>query len=189
MNKFLKFTLTISGLLLALLLAVAGQITIFGMIDNYKSADLIVIFGNEVKTSGEMSDRLMARVKKGQELYENGYAGKILVSGGVGKEGFDEAVVVKDYLVKEGVKDEDVLVDSAGVNTLATAQNAARIMRENDWKSVILVSQFFHLARANFSFEKVGVSTIYTAHPDFFETRDIYSLFREVFALYFYQAN
>lgn len=157
-------------------------LTITGLQNSYEKADLIVVFGNEVKLDGSLSDRLKARLDKAVELFEEKYSDKILVSGGIGKEGFDEAEKMKEYLEKRKIPGIDILQDNQGVNTFATAQNAALLMRKNSLTSVILVSQFFHMARARVAFEKVGVKEIHLAHADFFELRDFYSLLREIFA-------
>jgi vancomycin permeability regulator SanA len=145
-----------------------------------------VVLGNEVKLNGQPSDRLRARVEKAAELYKAGYFPWVIVSGGVGVEGFDEAAVMKEVLVQHHVPANVILTDNAGRNTYFTAQNAARTLRKNRWKSAFIVTQFYHVPRTRLAFQRFGISPVYYAHPDYFEVEDVYSLAREVLAICVY---
>lgn len=103
-----------------------------------------------------------------------------IVSGGVGREGFDEAVVMKDYLVKRGVPQDNIIVDSLGLTTAATAKNVSAIAKGHHWSSVLVISQYFHIPRCRLVLSRAGIESVYAAHAHFFELRDIYSIFREV---------
>ncbi|WP_295618252.1 YdcF family protein [Chamaesiphon sp. GL140_3_metabinner_50] len=172
---------------IGLLIIGAGAISIAGSIDNIYPADVAVVLGNTVERNGKPSARLQARLDKTIELYQQGVFKNTLVSGGVGKEGFDEAVVMKQYLVANGLPTAQIYVDSQGNNTYLTANNTARLMSEHKWQSAIAISQYFHLPRTKLALEKSGVKTVYTAHANFFELRDLYSTVREVFSYASYQ--
>ena len=164
-------------------------ITTFGLTNKVDKADVSVVFGNEIKPNGEPSPRLKARLDKAIQLYQQGYAPVIIVSGGIEPKGFDEALVMKSYLVHNGIAENRIYSDNQGKNTYSTAHNVSLMMRSNGWKSVLLVSQFYHLARSRLAFERFGITTVYSAHANFFELRDLYSLGREVFALLVYQVR
>ncbi|HHY81482.1 MAG TPA: YdcF family protein [Clostridiales bacterium] len=157
-----------------------------GLNNNIGTADVAVVLGNKVELDGKPSKRLQGRLDRALELYRNGYAKYVLVSGGTGIEGFNEAVVMKNYLAENGIPDDHVLVDQEGYNSYMTALNTKAIMSEMDLKSVTIVSQFYHITRTKLAFRKVGIDKVYTAHADYFELRDFYSLFREFFAYYKY---
>ena len=53
-----------------------------------KTADIAVILGSKVNEDGTLSERLKKRLECGISLYHNGRAKKLMVSGGLGKEGF-----------------------------------------------------------------------------------------------------
>ncbi len=159
-------------------------IIIKGFSAEFDRADYAVVMGSKVDESGEPSDRLKARLDKAFEIYHKHAVGKIIVSGGIGSEGFNEAVVMGNYLRRKGVVYGDVLIDSLGYNTFATATNARKRLSSN--KTVIIVSQYFHLARAKLAFEKAGFEKVGAAYPVYFELRDIYSLLREVPAYFWY---
>ena len=67
-----------------------------------------------------------------------------------------------------------------------TAQNTKANMDKMGLHSVTIITQFFHISRTELAFKKVGIEEIYSAHADYFELRDIYSLAREFPAYYKY---
>lgn len=157
-----------------------------GLSDRIATVNLGVVLGNKVELSGEPSLRLKARLDKALELYEEGYLENILVSGGVGVEGFDEALVMKDYLVNKGVPEEHVFVDSHGNNTYLTAKHTKALMEEMGYDTVMIISQYYHITRTKLAFSKFGMKGAYSAHGDFFEWRDGYSILREFVGYYVY---
>jgi vancomycin permeability regulator SanA len=176
-------------LLLALsawFIAHTAVITIDGLNDELEKSDCILVLGNKVNEDGSLSGRLKARLDKALELYNQGMAAKIIVSGGLGKEGHYEGSAMKDYLVKQGVPEASIIVDDNGIDTHATAVNYDSIAKENEFRSVIIVSQFYHITRTRLALKKQGITTIYSAHAEYFEWRDLYSLTREFFGYYKY---
>ena len=101
-----------------------------------------------------------------------------MVSGGFGKEGHDEAIVMGAYLEAAGIPNEDIVVDSNGNNTHLTSVNAAELIGTDS--SVIAVSQLYHLSRARLSLRNNGFEEVGSSYPAFTERRDIYSYLREV---------
>lgn len=151
-----------------------------GLRDEIGHADLGVVLGNTVRSDGTPSPRLAARLDRTLELFQRGMFPLILVSGARGQEGHDEAVVMRDYLVARGIPTVKVLIDSKGYTTFATATNTRVVMKERQLRSVLVVSQYFHLSRAKLALRRVGVGTVYSAHAHFFGLRDFYSIPREL---------
>ena len=179
MHKWMK-----GGLLLAVLCAApAVWIAICGLRDHLAPADAIVVLGNTVAPDGMPSPRLRGRLDAALTAYRLNLAPRLIVSGATGKEGFDEAVVMADYLVAQGVPRDAVVVDSAGVDTLATATNVARIGGERGIGRVIVATQFFHVPRTRLALSLAGLDVVGSVHANYFEARDVYSLAREVVAL------
>lgn len=179
-NRFLRVAALIAaGACTALLLASATLVA-SGLSDEIHEADVAVVLGNTVNPDGSPSRRLAARLDMALELYHRGVFKNVIVSGGVGREGFDEAVVMKDYLARLGVPQNQIIVDSLGLTTAATARNVALIAKEHHWKSVLVVSQYFHIPRCRLALSAAGIDPVYAAHAHFFEPRDIYSISREV---------
>ena len=159
-------------------------ITIDGVIDNKKSSDIAVILGNKVNEDGSLSERLKKRLECGLQLYKNDRVKKIIVSGGLGKEGFYEGDKMKVYLVDKGVPASSIIVDNFGNNTQATVDNTIKLKEKLNFKSIIVVSQYFHVTRTKMLFKKRGIKNISSASPNYFEIRDFYSILREFAAYY-----
>jgi vancomycin permeability regulator SanA len=151
-----------------------------GMSDEIAKADVAVVLGNTVNPDGSPSYRLAARLDAAVALYHQGMFNNVIVSGGVGREGFDEAAVMKDYLTRRGVPSEKIVVDSFGITTAATARNVAAIAKAHRWSSVLVVSQYFHIPRCRLALSVAGFDHVYAAHARYFEIRDVYSIIREV---------
>jgi vancomycin permeability regulator SanA len=161
-------------------------ITIDGLNDELGKSDVAVILGNKVELDGTPSARLQGRLNRAIELFEKGYFDNIIVSGGIGKEGYSEAIVMKEYLLKKGIPSDSILVDEEGSDTYSTAKNTKKIMDQRNYHSVTVISQFYHISRARLVFRKVGLDEVYTAHSVSYEVRDIYSIIREFPAFYKY---
>ncbi len=176
-KKFLPASLLlISGsFLLGAVLIVAD-----GLRDDIHPADVALVLGNTVESDGRPSARLRARLDKAVELYRDGLFRHVIVSGGVGAEGFNEAEVMKRYLVSQGVPEGHITADGEGLTTSLTARNAARAMKERGWRSALVISQYFHISRTRLAVESYGVRPVYSAHAEYFELRDVYSIAREV---------
>lgn len=161
-----------------------------GFADKVFPADVAVVPGNEVFADGTLSPRLQSRVNAAYGLYRHGMVKKIIVSGGTGKSGVNEAMAMWQYLRDNHIPADDIIVDMDGVDTRATARFTGRYMREHDLHSVIAVSQFFHLPRMAISLNSEdGIEAVGTLHSNYFEGRDLYSLLREIPACFAYWAQ
>ncbi len=158
-----------------------------GLIDNIKKSDAIVILGNKVERTGEPSVRLANRLDRGAELYKVSIAPLIIVTGAVGIEGFDEAKVMKEYLVQKGIPENAIIVDSQGGDTFASSKNTKKILEEKNLDSVLVVSSYYHISRTVLAFKKSDIEEVHSAHGVLnIEMRDVYSIPREVLGFYYY---
>ncbi|RYY18678.1 MAG: YdcF family protein [Cytophagaceae bacterium] len=153
--------------------------TLYATCDGLR-ADIGVILGNKVNEDGTLSERLTQRLACGLALYHSGRVRHLLVSGGLGKEGFYEGDKMRDYLRAQGVPDSVVTVDNQGRNTRQTVRNTLRL----HFRSMLVVSQFYHLTRTKMLFRQAGCTAVSGASPWYFEVRDAYSLLREFGAYY-----
>lgn len=179
--RFLKINLVI---LVVWFVGHTTYVIIDGLADEGKTADIAVILGNKVNEDGTLSTRLERRLECGLQLYLKRRAKRLLVSGGLGKEGFLEGNKMKDFLVLHGIPDTAIVVDNHGDNTLATVKNTLRIKDSLNFKNVLVVSQYFHLTRTKMLFRKQHFTAISSVSPRYFEPRDAYALLREFVAYY-----
>ena len=183
MKQYILIRIAISALLLWFTIHLVYT-TVDGLTDKGKTADLAVIMGSKVNEDGTLSTRLERRLACGLKLYLNGRVKRLLVSGGLGKEGFMEGDKMRSFLLKSGVPDSVIIVDNHGHNTLATVTNTLRLKDSLNYKSLIIVSQYFHQTRTKMLFRQQHFTAVSSTSPYYFELRDIYSLSREFIAYY-----
>lgn len=159
-------------------------ITIDGLHDNEKNADIAVILGNKVNEDGTLSERLEKRLECGLNLYRKHRVKKIIVSGGLGKEGFYEGDKMRDFLIANKVPDTAIIVDNLGNNTRATVINTMKLKDSLNFKSIIVVSQYYHVTRTKMLFRKQGFKNVASVSPNYFEIKDLYSILREFVGYY-----
>ncbi|MGL6198645.1 MAG: SanA/YdcF family protein [Lachnospiraceae bacterium] len=116
--------------------------------------DAVIVLGAQVKANGEMSKMLKERVNTGIEIYQAGLADKIIMSGDHGREDYDEVNTMKEYAMEQGVPSEDIFMDHAGFSTYESMYRAKEIF---EVESAIVVTQEYHLYRAIYDAEALGI--------------------------------
>ena len=143
-------------------------------------ADVIVVLGGgtepdvaprsmvEVNASG---DRVLYAVK----LYQDGTAPQVLLSGGDIDFLYDSPSTPADDMATLmellGVPREDMLIQNASLNTQQDAEFSCNMIKEQGFKSVILVTSAFHMPRSVALFEAQGCP-VTPAPVDFSITED-----------------
>ena len=163
---------TLRNLIIILLcLAMVGMVALFVINAHVKSAgkdrilsvekvaeledvDCIIVLGCQVKDDGSLSHMLRDRLIRSLEVYEAGAAPKLLMSGDHGREDYDEVGAMKNYAIENGVPSENVFMDHAGFSTYETVYRAKEIFEAD---KVIIVTQEYHLYRALYIAEQLGV--------------------------------
>lgn len=161
-------------------LAAAAAIAMVGLNDHGDTADIIVVPGNTVHADGSLSERLKARLDAAITIYQERRAPIVFVSGGTGSEGRDEAAAMAAYLVAKKIPASAIVQDALGVDTAATAANAAKYLKANKLQTAFVATQYFHIARTELLLERQGVRVTGTRFARYIELRDGYSLAREV---------
>lgn len=156
-----------------------------GLTNTQQNADIAVVLGNKINEDGTLSPRLKARLDQSIALYRQKQVKEILVSGGLGKEGFWEGNEMKKYLVENKIPPEKIITDNYGDNTEKTVLNTIRIADSLKQNKIISVSQYYHQTRIKKLFKENNFNTITSSSPKYFEIRDVYSIIREFFAYYF----
>lgn len=172
--------------LAACVLLAAAALAVTGLVAGTRNADVAVVLGNTVQADGHPSPRLAARLDRAYDCYAASQCRVLFVSGGVDPAGTDEAAAMRDYLLARGVPADRIVVDSAGVDTWATARHASAYMREHGYTRALAVTQYFHVPRTMLALKRHGVAEVGGGYPAFFELRDLYSIFREVPAVALY---
>jgi len=103
------------------------------------------------------------------ELYKTGKAKKILVSGDHGREEYDEVNAMKQFLLDKEVPAEDIFMDHAGFNTYDSMYRAKEVFQV---RTLIISTQKFHINRALYLAEKMGIEAYGYPSPD----KDLYNM-------------
>ena len=124
--------------------------------------DAILVLGCKVNPDGTPSMMLSNRVEKGIELYKKtGF--KLILSGDHGKEEYDEVNTMKKMVLDESIPIEDVFLDHAGFSTYDSIYRAKKVFNA---KKIIIVSQRYHLFRALYIADKLGLEAYGVAADD-----------------------
>jgi uncharacterized SAM-binding protein YcdF (DUF218 family) len=176
-RRLLRFAAALAAVYALCMTALAAD----GLVDERARCDVAVVLGAKVRVDGRPSVQLADRLARGLDAFERGDAQYVLVSGGRGVEGHEEADVMAAWLVSRGVPAERVIVDRDGWTTWHTARNTRRILDQRGLTSALVVTSYYHVPRTRLAFERAGVTKVATAHAAYRPAlRDVYSLPREV---------
>jgi len=117
-------------------------------------ADCILVLGAGIKDEETPSDMLRDRLDVGIELYKEGLAPKLLLSGDNGQVEYNEIHVMFQYAKNAGVPAEDIFCDHAGFSTYDSMHRAGSIFGV---ERAIVVTQEYHQYRALYIGRKLGL--------------------------------
>ena len=124
--------------------------------DKIAKSDVIIALGGDARC---------ARERKAAELYKQGRASKLVVSGVNYVWGIHTGDAAKRYVVSLGVPESDVTVIRDAWNTRNEAQVLKQLMSENGWKSAIVVTSPFHSRRALYTIERAVPGKTFYSSP------------------------
>lgn len=125
-------------------------------IQEAQKADAIVVLGAS-QWNGKPSPVFKARLDHAYYIYQQRYASVIILTGGVGEgEKISESQVGKKYLVKKGIKENAILLERHGRTSWQSLKEVAKIMENNNFHTMILVSDGFHIMRLKSMSKKLG---------------------------------
>ena len=134
--------------------------------DEARRADAIVVFG-AAEYSGRPSPVLRARLDHAFDLYERGLAPVVITTGGFGADPkFSEGGVGRDYLSRRGIPDSNLIAETQSDDTAESADRVAAILRANGWRTVVAVSDAYHLFRVKEFLRRKGVIAYGSPRPD-----------------------
>lgn len=150
----------IRGILVAVLLIAVGVIALTAYLgpDDLRScassptsgackkADAIVVV-----SGGDTA----ARVAEGVELYDNGWADRLVFSGAAeDKTGPSNAEAMRRIALDAGVPDYAIVLEEFSETTRQNAENTRELLEEQNIRRIILVTSGYHQRRAGLEFEK-----------------------------------
>ena len=116
-----------------------------------------LILGAGLWADGSLTPILADRVATAAELYQAGKAQKLLCSGDNRFVDYNEPQAMKDYAVRLGIPEADVVLDYAGRRTYDSCYRARAIFGVDQ---VVVVTQRFHAARAVYTCQALGLDAV-----------------------------
>jgi len=95
------------------------------------------------------------------ELYRTGKIKRILLTGGksdIQQQNRSEGVAARELLLRLGVPDSVIILESNARNTRENALFSKQILDSLNYENCLLVTSAFHMKRAKACFDKVGIS-------------------------------
>lgn len=140
--------------------------------------DCILVLGAGLKKDGSLSNMLEDRVSTSVELYSHGVSERILMSGDHSGD-YNEVGAMKNAAVESGVESSHVFLDHEGYSTY---ESLWRVKEVFGAERVLIVSQEYHLYRAIYIADQLGIEA-YGVSADTREySKRIYRELREMLA-------
>lgn len=117
-----------------------------------------------------LADRLDTAI----QLYKDGVAPKLLLSGDDGQIEYNEVEVMLEYAKAQGVPGKDIFLDHAGFSTYESVYRAQYIFGV---KKMVIVTQRYHEYRALYIAQRFGIDVNGVSAVD---KRYIYQGFRDI---------
>lgn len=132
--------------------------------DPIEKADVIIVL------SGGREDE---RVREGAELYRQGYAPLVLLSGGEKLQGVAIPDLQRDQAVRNGIPASALLFETTSTSTAEQAQFLRPMLEARGFRRAIVVTSNFHTRRTRYLFRRIfgGSPVDIRVHPvqrDFF---------------------
>ena len=112
--------------------------------------DCVIVCGYPANDDGTISEILKSRVDEGIALYKEGYVKKMIMSGTNAHNEHVEALVMKDYALSEGVKKEDILLETKARSTYHNMLYSKDIVLEHHLKTCYVITNSWHLRKADY---------------------------------------
>ena len=148
MKKLLKWTALLLAAVILYSLLCAISIVRYAELDEAAPADCILVLG--AGTDGRTPNTVFReRLHHAVTLYEDGYSGIILLTGGYSPgNAHSDAWIAGQYLQELGIPEEAILLEEQSTITQENLQFAKEIMEAEDLSTCILVSDPLHMKRA-----------------------------------------
>ena len=115
-------------------------------------ADAIVVFAGGVGESGEAGGGYQERVRAAVDLYQAGYAPRMIFSSGY-EFAFRETAVMRSLAMSQGVPASAIVLETRASNTYENVVFVNELLEEFDSTTILLVSSPYHMWRALLTWE------------------------------------
>lgn len=138
-----------------------------------KDADALIVLGYRCDDD-QIHPLLKERLDTAIFLFENYQFQYIIVTGGAVTSTNTEAEIMRDYLVKQAIPENKILLETAAKNTVYNIVNCSNILKTNHLETILLISNSFHIRRIKYIMEKQQLSA------SFYATRNIKTVMKQI---------
>ena len=125
--------------------------------EKIEGQNIALVFGAGLNKAGGPSHVLEDRISTAIKLYQDGRVGKIIMSGANPTIDYNEVQAMKDFAIGEGLPEDAIILDYAGRRTYDSCYRVKEIFSLN---KIVLITQAYHLPRALYLCEELGVSAL-----------------------------
>jgi len=128
-----------------------------------QKAQAIVVFGGGVGETGSPGKSTIERARYAAELYRKGFAEKIVFSSGY-IYSYNDAENMKLIALSMGVPEKNIILENKANSTYENVIFCKKIIDDNKWDSILLISSPYNMLRAKLVFDKYekGVKVFYS---------------------------
>jgi uncharacterized SAM-binding protein YcdF (DUF218 family) len=131
---------------------------VWGQRDTARPVAAIVVMG-AAQYAGRPSPVFRARIDHGIDLWRRGLAPRLIFTGGPGdRDTTSEAAVGERYAIDHGVTPRAIMIENAGRSTAESLQHVAALMDAEPSRTVVLVSDPFHMLRLTILARRYGLT-------------------------------
>ncbi len=130
---------------------------VYHQVEDTPSRPVALVLGAGLWADGSLTPVLADRVATAADLYHADRIDKLLLSGDNRFVDYNEPQAMREYALRLGVPDEDIVLDYAGRRTYDSCYRARAIFGVD---RVVLVTQRFHVARSLYLCDALGLDAV-----------------------------
>lgn len=135
--------------------------------DDARVSNAVIVLGARVNYNNHLNPCLVARVQHGASLVRFGLAKFLIVSGGNDVEdGANEASAMRDMALRSGISSEQIILEPKATSTFENLLFSQKILEQRKLKSVIVVTEPYHMPRAAMIARKLGLNFSSSPAPE-----------------------
>lgn len=184
MRRLVRATAVVLTLALLYLAVTLAQVLMATRTNQRAATDAIIVLG-AAQYDGQPSPALRNRLDHAVSLYQDDLAPVIWVTGGRQPgDRFSEASASSQYLIRRGIPNAAVQLETHGGNSYESLAATARYLRDRDERDVLLVSDAWHTYRIMAIAREVGLRPrVSPSTPSTLSGQGLRRLAREVTAV------
>lgn len=129
------------------------------------SADAAIVLGAAVYAS-KPSPVFKERLNHAINLYHSNKVGSLIFTGGTTDTNTPaESIVAREYALRNNVKADDIFIEAESVTTKQNLLNALLIIKQENFSSILIISDPLHLKRAMMMAKDLNINAKPSATP------------------------